>query len=206
MPAEVAHWTVWWAGTAGVIVGSLIPIGLAWWSRRTERLGELDGMLADLYQAERCMRALRTDDPPVPAQSAPTAPLLRLPLRMFDIALPKLIGEGLLSQNGVATLLEYVMRAEELNRGLDRASDARAQGRYQLVEEEYKGILQIVARIIDVTEERLSGLSLRNSAWDALLHVEERHRLHILRLRIAKTWGVVRPRLAAFLRNDSEPA
>lgn len=201
MGAETSqHWTDWWAGAAGVVVGSFIPIGLAWWSRRTERLGELDGMVADLYQGERCMQALRNEDPPV------FAPLYRLPLRMFDHALPKLIGEGLLTQNEVSSLLEYVMRAEELNRGLDRAGEAHVAGDVEQVKAEYNRNILKVAHVLDVPEKRLSGLSLRDAVWDALLGLEDRYWLRRLRVSAGQRWRKVRPKLAAALTEDDSGA
>ena len=49
--------------------------------------------------------------------------MYRLPLTMFERGLPKLIGEGLLTTNEISGLVEYIMRAEELNRGLDRGGE-----------------------------------------------------------------------------------
>ena len=41
-------------------------------------------------------------------------------------ALPKLIGDNVLTKAEVAALVEYVNRVEEINRGLERAGEAHA--------------------------------------------------------------------------------
>lgn len=110
----------WWAGGAGVLLGAVIGgcIPLVWMRRlrQIERRGELAGMLIELRIAYIDMNALLSD--------RVLAPLYRLPLTLFKQALPKLIGEKGPTLNQMALLVEYVNRAEELNRGLDRAGEA----------------------------------------------------------------------------------
>jgi hypothetical protein len=109
------------AGAAGALLGALIgggiPLGWAALLRRRERAGEIQAMQVEMYDAKRSMAALRKENI--------SAPLYRLPLTMFERGLPKLVGEGLLTLNEIAGLIEYVMRSEELNRGLDRAGETR---------------------------------------------------------------------------------
>src|SRR5688572_4523764 len=106
------------SGVYGVFLGLLFPATYAWWRRRKERQGEMYAMHSEMRRASECIGALCGQDI--------FAPLYRLPLTMYTIALPKLIGEGNLDQNEIGALLEYMARAEELNRGLERAGQAHA--------------------------------------------------------------------------------
>src|ERR1700733_10500244 len=65
------------------------------------------------------------------------APLYRLPIFMTSQALPKLIGDGMLDENEVYALIEWVNRIEESNRGLGRAGDAHAANDNAQARDEY---------------------------------------------------------------------
>lgn len=168
MCTETSFWPELWSGFVGVIVGSFIPIGTAWWARRKELRGELDAMQAELRRAHLCMSALRNDEPRI------LAPLYRLPLTMFGIALPKIIGDGRLTLNETGALLEFVMRAEELNRGLDRAGEAHAAAAWERLEDEYKRNVEKVRHILDVPDKRFGGDTLFDAAQRALFRIERR--------------------------------
>jgi hypothetical protein len=114
------------------------------------------------------MRHLRTD--------GVRAPLYRMPLRMFELSLPKLIGEGLLADKHVSALVEYVWRVEELNRGLDNAAGAAAAGPLyeNLLQGEYGRNVKKAEDILEKKEPRLGGalLSVFDAAWEALFAAE----------------------------------
>jgi hypothetical protein len=159
----------WWAGAAGALLGALIGscVPLLWsaWARRKERRGELIAMQAEMYHARRAMTALSAARPIV------LAPLYHLPLTIFERALPKLIGEGLLTENEISGLVEYVMRAEELNRGLDLASAAAAGGEQAAmgaVSEQFTRNLGKVTHILNEKQERLGGLTVFDVAEAAI--------------------------------------
>src|SRR5580658_7345151 len=110
--------TDWWVGTGGTlfgailgaIMGSFIPLLWQRSIRAKERRGELLGMQVEMRQASIDLSNLLSDKI--------EAPLYRLPLAIFKQALPKIIGEDKLTRDEVSVLVEYVNRAEELNRGL----------------------------------------------------------------------------------------
>jgi hypothetical protein len=102
---------------------------------------------------------------------------------MFHRALPKLIGERGLSGNEVYGLIEYVMRIEELNRGLDlaRASEAEAatrpkgmapEFRYQDLEKVYERNVDKAALILEEKLQRLEDETVYDSALHALMSIE----------------------------------
>jgi hypothetical protein len=107
-----------WEGAAGVIIGGCIPLAWSWWRRRVERRGEITGVHAEFFRIHLQLRAL--------FDAKVEAPLYRLPISVTSQVLPKLIGDGVLDENDVYVLIEWVNRIEELNRGLDRAGDAHA--------------------------------------------------------------------------------
>jgi hypothetical protein len=167
-PIEVNHAVDWWAGAAGALlgafIGSCVPLAWYWLSRRKERRGELIAMQAEMYHAQQAMRTLMT--------AGIAAPLYQLPLTTFERALPKLIGDGKLSPNEIAALVEYVMRAEELNRGLDRAVDAAAGSDEATisvaVKREYDRNFLKAEHIVDEEQKRFGGETLFAAAERAL--------------------------------------
>jgi len=169
MLAGFTHWTELWSGFLGVVVGCFIPIGISRWARRTERLGELAAMRAEMFQAHLCMNAIRGTDLIV------AAPLYRLPQLIFKVALPKLIGEGKLTQTEVRALLEYVMRIDELNRGLDRAGDAATADAPLRLNDEYSRNVAKVEHVLDSPPGPVLGVSLFDQAEAALRRVERTH-------------------------------
>jgi hypothetical protein len=162
----------WWEGAGGAVVsallgaliGSCVPLVWAWWVRRTERLGEIRAMQVEMYHAHCSMKELRTTKDPVIL-----APLYQLPLTMFERALPKLIGEGLLAGEEVSGLVEYVMRAEELNRGLALAvSVSAAQGDTPALRQQYYRNCLKTANIVDEKQHRLGDRAVFDVAYVAL--------------------------------------
>jgi hypothetical protein len=140
-----------WSGAAGVILGSCIPLYWLGRARRIERAGELVAVRAELAHAHEYMTALRT---PVKGQVV-ISPLYRLPTSISDRAVPKLIGEGLLKPAEISALIDYMVRIEELNRGLDRARAEKDAGDAIL---EYN---RNVAKIAHILDDKVSHGSTR---------------------------------------------
>jgi hypothetical protein len=135
-----------WSGAAGVLIGACIgaciPYLLQRCARRIERAGELVAIHAEFKHALEYMTALRT---PVDGLIV-LAPLYRLPTDFSDRAVPKLIGEGLLKPAEISTLIDYLVKVEELNRGLDRACNAANDN---LVKDEYNRNKGKIGHILD---------------------------------------------------------
>jgi hypothetical protein len=161
----------WWEGAGGallggligVVVGSFIPLLWSRWHRATERRGELYAMRAELYHARSAMNALSKTRPLV------LAPPYHLPRSTFERALPKLIGEGSLTENEVAALVEYVMLAGEVNRGFDLATHVQSSGgTLEAIVEQYKRNHAKVQHILHEKQERLGGLTVFDAAEGAI--------------------------------------
>ncbi len=158
---------------------------MSWRARNVERRGDLTAMQVELYHAYRNMNALLTQDI--------AAPLYRMPLTFFEQALPKLIGEGRLTADEISGLVEYVMRAEELNRGLDGAAAAGAfsselVGHFRRNQEKTKHIL-------NDHDKRLGDMTVFESAWNTLFRIEDDAKLlrRVKKLVGVSTKGVKRP-------------
>ena len=110
-----------WVAAVGTVGAVFVALNLArrdTKSRRIERRGDIVAMSADVFQGRLRMTAL--------VREAIQAPLYRIPETMLQHGLPRLIGDGRLTQNEIDVLLEYASRVAEINRGLDRAGDAHA--------------------------------------------------------------------------------
>lgn len=96
------------------------------------------------------------------------AALYHLPLTMFERALPKLIGEGKLTDNEISGLIEYVMRAQELNRGLDLATAAATSGNEARVSEQWTRNVAKLGHILDEKLQRFDGETVFDTAETAI--------------------------------------
>jgi hypothetical protein len=170
--ALISHpdWLVGWVGALiggvlGAVFGSCIPLGWSAWQRHRERRGEILAMQVELRLAGLDMSALLEDKV--------AAPLYRLPLSMFERALPKLIGERILTLNEIGLLVEYVNRAEELNRGLDRAAEASMVVASIVLPIEFDRNKLKAGAILREKLRRHGDRSLYDGAWDVLLRLDE---------------------------------
>jgi len=152
------------SGIGGVFFGLLFPVMHAWWRRRKERLGELHALNAELCLAAERMTAL-----PI---AGITAPLYHLPLTMFGLAAPRLIGEGHLNQMEITALVEYMARAEELNRGLERARAAHAA--HGEIETEYQRNCEKAKGILNTKIDLFGGVSLVDAVRGSIGRLHDR--------------------------------
>lgn len=159
----------WWEGAAGAlggaVLGGCIPLGWAWWRRRVERRGEIDAMQAELFRVLILLRELRT--------AKVGAPLYRLPISVTEHALPKLIGDGVLTDQEGYALVEYVNRIDEVNRGLDQAAEAYASRNLAWLDEEYKRNLLKATAILEEQLERHQDQTIFDAAQAVLVRITE---------------------------------
>jgi hypothetical protein len=160
----------WWIGLVSALlgagIGSSVPI---WWSsrlRRIERLGEITAMISEASSAGMRMKAL--------IRGQVKAPLYRLPSAISKHALPKLIGDGKLSDAEIDLLVEFSNKIDEINRGLERAGAAHAAnpGGSKWLDEEYERNVAKAVETVEVdTAENKNALSVVDSVLAALFRV-----------------------------------
>ena len=117
------------------------PFFYNWRQRNTERYGEL-------LAALREMNILREAIDAISIEKAAT-PLYRMPTTISDVALPKLIGEGMLSDLEAIAIIDYLARVHELNDCLLRASVAQAACEYAAVSDEFKRTVTKARELVD---------------------------------------------------------
>jgi hypothetical protein len=183
-PVEITHTVDWlWAGAGGAVVGgvlgalagSAVPLWWAWHARQVERRGEIIAMRDEMQHALTAMTALRTK-PKI------LAPLYHLPLTTFERGLPKLIGEGKLTEAEISALVEYEMRAQELNRGLDLAVKASAvdlglPGNFATLEGLHGRNADKVRHILDEKQPRLGETTVFEAAEAGLTRLSRKKRV-----------------------------
>jgi hypothetical protein len=161
----------WWIGLVSALlgagIGSSVPI---WWSsrlRRIERLGEITAMISEASSAGSRMRTL--------IRGPVKAPLYRLPSAISKHALPKLIGDGKLTDAEIDLLVEFSNKVDEINRGLERAGAAHAANPEgsKWLDQEYERNVAKAAEAVEVdTAENKNSLSMVDSVLAALLRVD----------------------------------
>jgi hypothetical protein len=105
----------WLWGVVSLFLGLAVPVYIARQLRRVERRGEVIAMLVEIEETRARLNSYTTQNI--------MAPLYRLPSSNLKLALPKLIGAGPLTNREIDTLIRYANKVDEINRGLDRASD-----------------------------------------------------------------------------------
>jgi hypothetical protein len=116
-------------GLIGVVLGFLlseIP------RRRREQQARLSRLHAVRIEVEHCGEMLRTfiRDPKL-------APLYRLPTGAGEHALGAIATDGTLGDAATQSLLRYYTQVDEVNRGLDLATQARAADNSKMLAEEF---------------------------------------------------------------------
>ena len=173
MSELIAH-PDWWSGWLGALIGGVIgavlgsSIPLSWSARqrRRERTGEIWAMQVELRLAKLHMDTLLEE-------GLHGMPLYQIPLSMFHRALPKLIGEKKLTLNQISLLVEYVNRAEELNRGLDHAVRASVDLKSIVPAIERSSNRERARAILQEKLVRHGDQTLYDGAWYALIDADE---------------------------------
>jgi hypothetical protein len=120
--------TGWWA-LGGVVLGAVLGFILAQVALIAREVSAQRGRWAAL-RAEIVFAGHQSRGYLSPAGAAAT--LMRIPLKAHEEALPALLAAGVVSQRETLVLYRFAATAEEFNRGLDRAQDARGdQRRFQ---------------------------------------------------------------------------
>jgi hypothetical protein len=125
----------------GAVVALVVPLFYNWRKRSTERYGELVAALRELNISREAIDALSIEKAAMP--------LYRLPTTISDVALPKLIGDGMLSDLEAIAIIDYLARVHELNNCLQRASVAQAACEDAAVSDEFKRTVAKAREIVD---------------------------------------------------------
>jgi hypothetical protein len=124
-----------------VVLGWVLALGPDWYRRKRMRKAHWEMLGAEI---SICTKRAKWY-----INRTVIAPLYRLPTSAFSVSFPVLVSEADVTGDEFASLVEYYSWAEDINRGLDNASDAaKADDSIRLLNEE--------ARIHSKCEELLS--------------------------------------------------
>jgi hypothetical protein len=144
------------------VLAALAGIFMGWrLSERTRTSLENRARLARLHalrvEVGRCGKLLKEF-----THANVKAPLYRLPTWAGTRALGYVAMDGSLQEGQVHTLLEYYTKVEEVNRGLDYASEARVRGEQKLLDDEYNRLINfkvpgILSNMQEAVERAIEG-------------------------------------------------
>jgi proline iminopeptidase len=111
-----------------IVLGFLLGLVPGWFERRRRIRGHWGALAAEAEMCERLAGAYLADNVP--------APLYRLPEAAFSASFPALLAEGVIVRLEARQLTEFRGAIQEINRGLDIASEARAANNNTLLQTE----------------------------------------------------------------------
>jgi hypothetical protein len=110
------------------VLGFLLGQVPGWIERRRRMRGHWGALAAEAEMCERLAGAYLAD--------SVAAPLYRLPEAAFSASFPALLAEGVIDRLEARQLTEFRGAVQEINRGLDIASEARAANNNTLLQTE----------------------------------------------------------------------
>jgi hypothetical protein len=116
----MSNWISGAFGLAGVVIDATITQGAAWWQKRKRHLAYWSAMSAEI---DLCRDYAETYP-----KAMVIAPLYRLPTTAYENGFPALLGDGAVSHNDAKAVLGFYGEVEHINRGLEQANDAIADG------------------------------------------------------------------------------
>jgi hypothetical protein len=130
-----------------VVVGFILTLFPAWVERRRRMRGHWGALAAEAEICERLAGAYLADGVP--------APLYRLPEAAFSVSFPALLAEGVIGRLEAGQLTEFRAAVQEVNRGLDIASGARAAKDNTLLQTEAERLNLKCRNLLDGRESTL---------------------------------------------------
>jgi hypothetical protein len=131
----------------GFVLGFLGGQLAGWIERRWRRRGHWGALAAEADMCERLAGAYLSD--PV------AAPLFRLPEAAFSASFPGLLAEGVINRLEARQLSEFRGAVQEINRGLDIASEARAANNTTLLQTEVSRLALKCRNLLDGRDSTL---------------------------------------------------
>jgi len=97
-----------------VLLGFVLAAVPLWYDRKRRLKGHFQALRAELDLVEEKAKIFLNDEV--------ASPLYRMPLRVYEVAVPILLTEEALSEEEVTFLARFYSQAEDINRGLDNAA------------------------------------------------------------------------------------
>lgn len=113
-----------------VLLGFLLGLIPGWWAKRSRLKVHFAALRAEIQLCRDLAETYLKDEV--------MAPLYRLPIKAYGASLPVLLADAALDEPGVRDLLRFYGQVEDLNRGLDNASQLAMQNNTGPLKAEYK--------------------------------------------------------------------
>jgi len=102
-----------------VLLGFFLAMLALWFDRKRRLKGHFYALRAELDLVKEKAEIFLKDEI--------GSPLYRMPLRVYEVAVPILLTENALSEDETIALARFYSQAEDINRGLDNAAAMLAQ-------------------------------------------------------------------------------
>ena len=103
----------------GVVLGFFLAFFPPWYDRKRQLKGHFCALRAELELCEEKAKIFLEDEI--------ASPLYRMPLRVYEVAVPILLTENALTEAETMSIARFYSQAEDINRGLDNAAAMLAQ-------------------------------------------------------------------------------
>ena len=135
-----------------VLLGFLLAAIPIWADRKRRLKGHFYALRAELDLVKEKAEIFLKDEV--------ASPLYRMPLRVYEVAVPILLTEKALSENEVTSLARLYSQAEDINRGLDNAAAMLAQ-------RDEDGLNREVGRLIEKAKTMVAPEDEEESLYNA---------------------------------------
>jgi len=102
-----------------VLLGFFMAMLALWFDRKRRLKGHFYALRAELMLCEEKAKIFLKDEI--------ASPLYRMPLRVYEVAVPILLTENALSESETISLARFYSQAEDINRGLNNAATMLSQ-------------------------------------------------------------------------------
>lgn len=123
-----------------VLLGFVLAVVPLWFDRKRRLKGHFYALRAELDLCKEKAAIFLKDEI--------ASPLYRMPLRVYEVAVPILLTEGAVTESETASLARFYSQAEDINRGLDNAAA-------MLARDDDEGLKREVGRLIKKANEMI---------------------------------------------------
>ena len=128
----------------GVVLGFFLAFFPPWYDRKRRLKGHFQALRAELDLVKEKAKIFLEDKIP--------SPLYRMPLRVYEVAVPILLTENALTEAETMSVARFYSQAEDINRGLDNAAAMLAQRDDEGLKREVGRLILKAKTMVEVVE------------------------------------------------------
>ncbi len=139
-----------------ILLGFLLAALPIWADRKRRLKGHFYAVRAELALCKEKAKIFLKDEI--------ASPLYRMPLRVYEVAVPILLTENALTEAETISLARFYSQAEDINRGLDNAAAMLAQ-------RDHEGLKREVGRLIKKAKTMVGPVEKEEPLYKAAMAV-----------------------------------